>query len=118
MPRPVDGSIEMLRAVGFGRRVGPHCVRRLFVRFCREVSRFSDCIDVETAPFEVRFSDPHGFSVVVSPLRELFLVSIGRSRSLDIRVSSPESFCFALDATLRSFLDLQGNAPALAAADN
>jgi hypothetical protein len=87
-------------------------VRKLFVRFCSEVSRFSDGIEVEIAPFEVRFRDPRGFSVVVSPLRELFLVSVGRSRSLDIRVSSSESFCFALDAALRSFLDAQAHEPA------
>jgi len=53
MPQSVDASRDVLRAAGFGRRIGPRGVRKLFVRFCSEVSRFSDGIEVEIAPFEV-----------------------------------------------------------------
>jgi hypothetical protein len=112
-----EASASVWRAAGFGRRIGSPSVRSLFVRFCGEVARFADDMRVEITPFEVRFGDPRGFSVVVSPLRELFLVSIGSSRSLDVRVSSAEAFRTALDAALRSFLEAQAAAPPIAAGD-
>jgi len=99
----------LVKARGASRRIGTPAVRALFVRFCREVLSFSDSVEAEVAPFEVRFADSRGFSVAVSPLRELFLVSIGRGRTCDIRVSSPESFCLALDASLRAFLEAASN---------
>jgi len=88
-----------------GARIGPHEVRRLFVRFCREVERFSDGLEIEVSPFELFLREASsGFSVVVSPLSELFIVSIGESRSCDVRVSSVESFVSALDLTLVRYL--------------
>jgi hypothetical protein len=99
--RPAAAGLAALAA-----RIGPRPVRRLFVRFCHEVVRFSDTFEYETAPFDVSFRDAScGFSVAVSPLRELFLVSIGESRSLDIRVTSAESFMFALDLVLARYLE-------------
>ena len=69
------------------------------------MSRFSDRFEIEVAPFEVTLRDPGaGFCVVVSPLRDLFLVSIGESRSFDVRVSSDESFLSALDLALERYL--------------
>jgi hypothetical protein len=112
MPQAHEGPKDLGRALGFGRRIGSRGVRWLFVCFCREVSRFPGSLKLEIAPFEVRFSDSHGFLVVLSPLSELFLVSIGPSRSFDVRVSSLESFCTALDAALRHFLEAQGRSPA------
>jgi len=88
-----------------GSRIGPRDVRRLFVRFCHEVERFSDGLEIEVAPFELSLREASsGFFVAVSPLRELFLVSIGESRSCDVRVSSAESFVSALDLTLARYL--------------
>jgi len=87
------------------RLIGPRPIRRLFVRFCREVSRFSDRFEVDVSPFEIALRDPEAdFCVFVSPLRDLFLVSIGEGRSFDVRVSSPESFVSALDLTLERYL--------------
>jgi len=88
-----------------GKRIGPRPTRRLFIRFCRAVSRLSDRFEMEVAPFEVTFREPGaGFCVAVSPLRDLFLVSIGESRSFDVRVSSDESFVSALDLTVERYL--------------
>jgi hypothetical protein len=104
MPRARETPGALRRALGYGRRIGPLEARRLFVLFCREVSRFPGSLKLEVTPFEVRFSDARGFLVVLSPLSELFLVSIGPARSFDFRVSSRESFCTALEAALRHFL--------------
>lgn len=87
------------------RLIGPRPTRRLFIRFCREVSRLSNRFEVEVSPFEVTLRDPDAaFCVVASPLRDLFLVSIGEGRSFDVRVSSAESFVAALDLTLERYL--------------
>jgi hypothetical protein len=77
------------------------------VRFCHEVAHFSEEIAVETAPFELTLRGPCKFAVAVSPLRELFLVSIGESRAFDIRVASVDSFISALDLTLNYYLAAQ-----------
>jgi hypothetical protein len=94
-----------VRVFALGKRIGSRSTRRLFIRFCREVSRFSDRFAIEVAPFEVTLREPcTGFCVAVSPLRDLFLVSIGESRSFDVRVSSDESFMSALDLALERYL--------------
>lgn len=96
-------------------RIGPRPARRLFVRFCSEVGRLSDRFEVELAPFEVTFRDPDtGFCVIVSPLRDLFIVSIGESRSFDVRVSSDESFVSALDLVLERYLAAASKAAGVA----
>lgn len=93
------------RAVGsLARRIAAPAPRRLFARLCAEMLRLSDTMAAEESPFELVFRDGGDFCVVVSPLRELFLVSLGEDRSSDIRVSSPESFVFALDSALRRHL--------------
>lgn len=91
-------------AGSLARRIGARGPRRLFARFCLEISRLSDTIVAEESAFELIFRDSGDFCVVVSPLRELFLVSLGEDRSSDIRVASPESFVFALDSALRRHL--------------
>jgi len=79
-------------------------IRELFTKFCREVARFSDEIDVEIEPFTLKMKDRFGFEVVLSPYREIFLVSIGGGGSCDVRVSSVEDYLFALDLVLHNFL--------------
>jgi hypothetical protein len=87
------------------RRLGSREARRLFVRFCHEVARFSDGFQMEAAPFDLSLRDSFsGFSLTVSPLRELFLVSIGEGRSFDVRVSSAETYVSALDLALAAYL--------------
>lgn len=94
-----------MRVFDVGKRIGSRSTRRLFIRFCREMCRLSDRFEIEVAPFEVMLREPGaGFCVVVSPLRDLFLVSIGESRSFDVRVSSDESFVSALDLALERYL--------------
>ncbi len=101
---PERSAASSLRFLGG--RIGPRPVRRLFVRFCREVARFSDAFEPEVSPFEVRLRDrATGFSVTLSPLRDLFLVSIGEDRALDVRVSSEASFTGALDLALVQYLE-------------
>ena len=88
-----------------GQRICLPAVRRLFVRFCHEVAMFPDGSEIEIAPFDLKLRNRmSGFCVTVSPMRELFLVSIGENRSFDVRVSSVESFMFALDVTLAGYL--------------
>lgn len=81
--------------------------RELFFRFCNEIIRFSDRITIEAALFEVRFSGPGNFSVTVSSYRELFLVSIGKVGSCDVRVSAEAGFLSALDLSLHHYLESQ-----------
>ncbi len=104
--RQGDGALTARSGVfAAARLIGPRATRRLFVRFCREVKRFSGGFEIETSPFEVALRDPGvDFCVVVSPLRDLFLVSIGENRSFDVRVSSAESFVSALDLALERYL--------------
>jgi len=85
-------------------------IREFFARFCREVMRFSDDIDVEIEPFTLKMKNGDGFEITLSPLREIFLVSIGKDRSCDIRVSSIEDYLFALDLVLHHFLSVRGGA--------
>jgi hypothetical protein len=94
-----------MRLFAVAQRIGPRPARRLFVRFCHEVSRLSDRMEIEHSPFEVAFREPGaGFCVGVSPFRDLFVVSLGENRSFDVRVSSEESFVSALDLVLERFL--------------
>ena len=88
-----------------GGRIGSRGVRRLFVRFCHEIERFSDGFEIEAGPFDLSLRDAaSGFAVVVSPLREIFLVSIGEGRSCDLRVSSVDGFVTALDCAVTRYL--------------
>lgn len=86
-------------------RLADESVRDLFRRFCREIELFSDRVVIDITPFVVRFSDPVGFRVDVSPYRDLFRVSIDSSNPCDIRVSGEEGYIAALDLALKSFLD-------------
>ncbi len=105
MPQTRRSRPNTAGLLALGSRIGPRDVRRLFVRFCREVERFSDALEIEVAPFELSLREASsGFSIAISPLRELFLISIGESRSCDVRVSSAESFVSALDLALARYL--------------
>jgi len=87
-------------------RLADEPVRDLFTRFCREIALFSDSMTVVVTPFEVRYSDPQGFQVHVSPYRDLFRVSINPANPCDIRVSGEDGYVSALDLALKSFLDI------------
>ena len=105
MRRMDNGPPDAATVLRLARRLGPPALRRLFVRLCHEVFRFSDSFEIEIAPFDLVLRDPAtGFAVTVSPLRELFLVSLGESRSFDIRVSSVEGYAAALDLALSAYL--------------
>lgn len=91
-------------------RLADASVRNLFLRFCREIARFSDTVAVEATPFEIRFSDPHGFRMHVSPYRDLFRVSIESTNPCDVRVSAEDGYVSALDLALKSFLDARARA--------
>jgi|GEM_PF-1589540 len=111
MRRTDRGRPDAVAVLALARRLGPLALRRLFVRFCHEVSRFSDGFEIEIAPFDLVLRDSaSGFSVTVSPLRELFLVSLGESRSFDIRVSSVEGCTSALDLALAAYLAVASKA--------
>jgi hypothetical protein len=100
-----------MRMFTVAQRIGPRPARRLFIRFCHEVSRLSNRMEIEHGPFEVSFREPGaGFCVAVSPHRDLFVVSLGENRSFDVRVSSEESFLSALDLVLERFLAAVSNA--------
>jgi hypothetical protein len=94
-----------------GGRIGSREVRRLFVRFCHEVERFSDGFEIEAGPFDLSLRDSSsGFCVAVSPLRDMFLVSIGEDRSCDLRVSSVDGFVSALDYAVARYLSAASQA--------
>ncbi len=79
--------------------------RELFGRFCREVTNFSGRFNVETTRFEIRYSGEGGFAVKVTPYRDLFVVALGDSPSIQLRVVDREGFIRALDLALSHFLE-------------
>ncbi|OQX84658.1 MAG: hypothetical protein B6D63_04025 [Candidatus Latescibacteria bacterium 4484_7] len=80
-------------------------LRRLFEKFCNEVSSFSEGIGLRANAFELVFSDDENlFEMTVTPYRDLFKVSFGGRRSHEIRVSSLDDFFIALDTALHYFL--------------
>jgi hypothetical protein len=91
-------------------RLADESVRNLFMAFCRQVETFSDRIEMEISPFEVRFQDPPEFRVRVAPYRDLFRVSIDSPNPCEIRVSAEEGYVSALDIALKSFLDARARA--------
>jgi hypothetical protein len=107
MQRTNESTSGSARLLKLARRVDSFALRRLLVRYCHEVMHFSEDITMEAAPFELTLRDPKGFSVAVTPFRELFLVSIGDRRALDIRVTSVDGFISALELALNSFLVAQ-----------
>lgn len=104
-----ENTVAQVRALSH--RIAGRDVRGLFVKFCHEVTLFSGSVEVEASAFELAMREPCGFTVILSPLRELFLVSLGEDRSTDVRVSSEESFVSALDLTLARFLAVKSKPP-------
>jgi hypothetical protein len=86
--------------------------RALLYALYEEIVRFSDDIDIEIAPFEIRFSDAAGFRVTVSAYRKLFGVSAGGTAACTVRVSSRKDFIAALDLCLHQFLESRSRADA------
>jgi hypothetical protein len=86
------------------RRIVSDRPAELFTAFCREILMFPERVEVEFARFELRFSSGQGFNVIVSPYRDLFVVSVGEPGSCDIRVAEDEQYIRALDLTLQHFL--------------
>jgi hypothetical protein len=111
MRRAFDEAVFASLFAGLARRIGRADVRRLFARFCHEVARLSDGITLEMTSFDLTLREPCGFSISVTPLKELFLVSIGENRALDIRVSSVDGFASALDLAVNSYLGFQSKIP-------
>ncbi len=96
----VEERGDFSEILAISRRITTPLARRLFARFCHEIRLLCDDMQMEVSEFEVSFRNDSGFSVSVSPLRELFIVSIGDTHFSDIRVCSNESFCIALDSVL------------------
>lgn len=69
-----------------------------------EIARFPGSVTVETTPFEARCAGEGGFSVTITPYRELFLVSVGEETPCTLRVTSERDYCSAIDLTLQQFL--------------
>lgn len=87
-----------------GGRIRIEGVRDLYDSFCGQLTLLSPDIEIETAPFETRFSAPGGMYVSLTPYSEIFLVSIGKDSPFDIRVSGDEGYYRALDLALNHFL--------------
>jgi len=80
-------------------------VRELFGRFCRQVPNFCGELTVETTRFEIRYTGEGGFSMTVTPYRDLFVVALGNTPSIQLRVFSRDGFIRALDLALSHFLE-------------
>ena len=107
MPQAARKNSDSAALLALSRRLSRPDTRRLFARFCHEVVHFSDDIVMESSAFELTLRGPNGFAVVLSPLRDLFLVSIGENRSFDMRVASIDDFVSALDLALNVYLAAQ-----------
>ncbi len=96
----VDSNIDLL-----GRVIVKRGVNSLFSNFCHEIMQFSDQISIEFTSFEISFYSADGIFLKVSPYSELFLVSIGENRSVDLRVLDRGGFVRCLDIALKHYLD-------------
>lgn len=104
MQQVSDSRSDFAEVLAVSRRITSPLVRRLFARFCDEIRHLSDDMSMEVSAFEVSFKDRSGYSVSISPLREIFIVSLGNERFSDIRVASMESFYAALDSVVYCYL--------------
>ena len=101
---PYDGSVNSNIDL-LGRVIVKRSVKSLFRNFCHEIMQFSDQISIEFTSFEISFYSADGIFLRVSPYSELFLVSIGENRSVDLRVSDRDGFVRGLDISLKHYLD-------------
>ena len=101
---PADGTIDSNIDI-LGRLIVKRSVKSLFSNFCHEIMQFSDQISIEFTSFEISFYSADGIFLRVSPYSELFLVSIGENRFVDLRVSDRGGFVRCLDLSLKHYLD-------------
>lgn len=99
----VDESLE--QAESLSERIIPEEPRRLFRLLLQEISRFPGPVTVETTPFEARCAGRGGFSVTITPYRELFLVSVGEKTPCTLRITSERDYYSAVDLSLQHFLE-------------
>ncbi len=100
---------ELTRAVGLAERIVMDEPRRLFSLLLEEITRFPGPVTIETTPFEARCGGGGGFSVTVTPYRELFLVSVGEKTPCTLRVASERDYYSAIDLSLQHFLESRGS---------
>lgn len=93
------------QAVGLSGRIILEEPRRLFRLLLREISRFPGPVTIETTPFEARCAGGGGFSVTITPYRELFLVSVGEKTPCTLRITSERDYYSAIDLSLQHFLE-------------
>lgn len=98
----------MEQAVGLSGRIIRDEPRRLFRLLLEGILRFPGPVTIETTPFEVRCGGGGGFSVTITPYRELFLVSVGDNTPCTLRITSERDYYSAIDLSLQHFLESCG----------
>ncbi len=78
--------------------------RFLFIRFIEGVTSLSGNMRVEFTRFSIRFAQPEGIRMGISPYRDLFLVTVGERIKHEMRVSDRDGFLIAMDMVVRNFL--------------
>ncbi len=101
-----EGALE--RAVGLSGRIIREEPRKLFRLLLEEILRFPGPVRIEATPFEARCAGNGGFSVTVTPYRELFLVSVGEDTPCTLRIQSERDYYSAIDLSLQHFLESCG----------
>lgn len=102
----VDDKLE--RAAGLSQRIIREEPRMLFRLLLHEIDRFPGPVSIETTSFEARCTGGGGFSVTITPYRELFLVSVGDKTPFTLRITSKRDYYSAIDLSLQHFLESCG----------
>jgi hypothetical protein len=97
--KPLEQAVELSGRIILD---GP---RRLFCLLLEEITRFPGPVTIESTPFEARCGGGGGFSVTITPYRELFLVSVGEKTPCTLRVASERDYFSAIDLSLQHFLE-------------
>ena len=100
---------ELKRATELSGRIIRDEPRRHFLLLLREILRFPGPVSIETTPFEVRCASNGGFSVTITPYRELLLVSVGEKTPCTLRITSERDYYSAIDLSLQHFLESCGS---------
>jgi hypothetical protein len=100
---------QLEQAVELSERIVRDEPRRLFRLLLEEILRFPGPVTIETTPFEARCAGGGGFSVTITPYRELFLVSVGDNTPCTLRISSERDYYSAIDLSLQHFLESCGS---------
>jgi hypothetical protein len=99
---------ELKQAIGLSGRIINDEPRKLFRLLLEEILRFPGPVTIEATPFEARCAGSGGFSVTVTPYRELFLVSIGEDTPCTLRIQAERDYYSAIDLSLQHFLESCG----------